>query len=176
MAHLSCNNPECPGGRSPGLLQLEVAGGFGIKGILSCLGCGHDRSIAMEVSPHGTYLQEVACLVGEQSKELASSVPKDIKDDIQEAERAHFAQCFKACVTMCRRALQLALIDKGIKDKPLSKMIADAKDLFNEKTLTMAISIKGFGDIGAHRKEKIEPEDARIAIYMTVKMLNELFS
>ena len=106
------------------------------------------------------------------------SVPDDIKEDIQEAERANYGQCHKACVTMCRRALQLSLIDKGIEDKPLGQMLEEAKGikkLLTDETYGLAKSIKHFGDIGAHRKETIDPEVARLVIYATVRMLNEIF-
>ena len=149
MARLSCNDPKCPGGKQPGLLQLEVAGRFGFKGILSCLGCGRERSIAMEILER-SYLSEVACLVGEQSKELTSNVPKDIKEDIQEAERAHLAQCYRACVTMCRRALEFALIEKGIKEgvrltDMLNEALKPERNLLTQDTYNLAITIKGYG-------------------------------
>jgi len=111
-----------------------------------------------------------------QSDKLASDVSPDIREDVKEAERCHYHQCYKACVTMCRRALQLSLIDKGIEDKPLGKMLEDAhkvKKLLTDDTYTQAKSIKHFGDIGAHRQEAIEPEVARLVIYTTVLMLNE---
>ena len=105
-------------------------------------------------------------------------MPSDIKDDVRESERANYAQCYKACVAMCRRALQLSLIDKGIEDKPLGKMIEEArssKKLLTDNTYNMAKSIKSYGDIGVHRTEKLEPKEVEIVIYMAVKMLNELY-
>jgi len=80
---------------------------------------------------------------------------------------------------MCRRALQLALIDKDIEDKPLSKMLKEAKTpkkLLDDDIYNLATSIKGFGDIGVHRREKLEPQEVNMVIYATVRMLNELFS
>lgn len=76
---------------------------------------------------------------------------------------------------MCRRALQLALIDKGIKDKPLGQMIEEAKDLLEENTFALTKPIKGYGDIGAHRREILEPQEVGMVIYLAVKMLNEVF-
>ena len=100
-------------------------------------------------------------LPGVQSDRLNSSVTPDIKEDIQEAERANYSQCYKACVAMCRRALQLSLIDKGIEDKPLSQMLNDALNakLLTQDTYNLSTSIKGYGDIAVHRREIIEPEE-----------------
>jgi len=44
-----------------------------------------------------------------------------------------------------------------------------------QKTYDLATSIKGYGDIGAHRREHLKPEEVNMVIYATVRMLNELF-
>lgn len=146
-----------------------------ISGILQCLECGHELPITIV----NDCIQQVdLALPGIQSDRLNSSVTPDLIEDIQEAERANYAQCYKASVTMCRRALQLGLIDKGIADGALSKMLEDAlkTKLLEQKTYDLATSIKGFGDIGAHRREQLEPEEVNMVIYATVRMLNELFT
>ena len=76
-------------------------------------------------------------LPGQQSDHLNSLVPPDLKDDVREAERANYSQCYKACVAMCRRALQLALIEKRIPDGGLGGMIESAKTqkLIEQKNL-----------------------------------------
>jgi len=68
-------------------------------------------------------------------------------------------------------------LDKGIPDKALSKMVEEAKDkgLLEQRTFDLATSIKGYGDIGVHRKEQLEPKEVELVIYATVRMLNELF-
>jgi hypothetical protein len=173
---IKLNCPECDKRGEQNKVSLMCDGDFSIKGIMQCLRCQHERPIIMAKD----CLQALSiALPGEQSSKLHSSVPLDIQEDVREAERANYAQCYKSCVTMCRRALQLALLDKGIKDGPLSKMLDDAvqhKDkLLDQNTFNLATSIKGYGDIGTHRKEQLEPEEVRIVIHMAVKMLNELF-
>jgi hypothetical protein len=172
MPHIMC--PNCKSERRSGSIEVQCTNQAQMWGIIKCLNCEHEWPITIEDG----YIKKIdIALPGVQSDQLNPSVPPDIQDDVREAERANYSQCYKACVTMCRRALQLSLIDKGIEDKPLGKMLEDAhkaKKFLTDDTYTLAKSIKHFGDIGAHRKEVIEPEVARLVIYTTVLMLNEL--
>jgi len=171
MVDLIC--PKCHGVKRKTSIKVECEPQAKMWGIVQCLACGHELPITM----HAGFVQKLdIALPGAQSDHLNLSVPSDIKEDVQEAERANYAQCYKACVTMCRRALQLGLIDKAIPDAPLSTMLKQALDekLIEQKTFDLATSIKGYGDIGAHRKEQLEPQEVTMVIYATVRMLNEL--
>lgn len=166
--------PKCHGERRTEEIRVTCQPGAKMWGIIQCLECGHEFPITLDRG----YIQKIdIALPGAQSNRLNSSVPSDIKGDVGESERANYAQCYKACVAMCRRALQLSLIDRGIEDKPLSKMLEDALNakLINQDTYSLSTSIKGYGDIAVHRREIIEPEEAKLVIYTTVRMLNELF-
>jgi len=112
-----------------------------------------------------------------ESTNLLPGVPLGIQQDVQEAERCHFAQCYKASVVMCRRALQLGLIEKGISDTRLKTMIQNASDkgILTGRNVALAESIKDFGDGGAHRPENITAQDANLTIYACVGLLNEMF-
>jgi DNA-directed RNA polymerase subunit M/transcription elongation factor TFIIS len=171
---IKCPNPKCGCVTTMHYaLQTELSSikPFLVRGILKCGECGHERPLIMD----GESIKEISAeLPGQQSNNLDSKIAEDIKGDIVEAERALFNQCYKASVVMCRRALQLTLIDMGIENNPLQKMLIEAKPKFTEKTFAIAGFIKGFGDIGAHRREAIELDDAKMTIYTTVKMLNEL--
>jgi len=172
MTELIC--PKChKEGKGQGI-RLECVGNIKVKGIIRCLQCQHERPFTM-VSGYISALD--IALPGAQSDRLDQLVPTDIKEDIREAERANYAQCYKSCVAMCRRALQLGLIDKKITDQPLSKMLSEAKDieLLTKDTYNLATSIKGYGDIGMHRKDILDPMDVNMVIHATVRMLNELF-
>ncbi len=57
----------------------------------------------------------------------------------------------------------------------LLKEAKNVKKILTDDTYNLATSIKGFGDITIHREEEIEPEEAKLVIYATVRMLNELF-
>ncbi len=53
--------------------------------------------------------------------------------------------------------------------------LVEVTEKTEQKIFDLATSIKGFGDIGVHRKEKLEPQEVNMVIYATVRMLNELF-
>ena len=166
--------PKCHGERRTEEIRVDCQPGAKMWGIIQCLECGHEFPITMDRG----YIQKIdIALPGQQSGRLNPSVPADLKDDVKEAERANYSQCFKACVAMCRRALQLGLIEKKIPDGSLGGMIESAKNqkLIEQRIFDLATSIKGFGDIGIHRKEELEQQDVNMVIHATVRMLNELF-
>ncbi|MFC1961576.1 DUF4145 domain-containing protein [Chloroflexota bacterium] len=144
---------KCQGGD----IWLMCKGKAIVTGILKCGDpkCNNEHPFTMV---NNTLQEFLPNLPIEVSQKLKATIPEDIIADIKEAERSEYLQCHKAAATMCRRALQIGLIDKGIPDKPLTSMIEDAKtqDLLDDKTYILAKSIKGFGDIGAHRKEVLE--------------------
>ncbi|MFC1932521.1 DUF4145 domain-containing protein [Chloroflexota bacterium] len=166
------NCPVCPESRA--YMQIRCDGNVNVKGIMQCNLCKHEMPFSIRADQLEKLDTEIP---GAQSQHLESVVPDDIKEDVREAERANYSQCYKACVAMCRRALQISLIEKGVEDKPLGQMIDEArkKGLLDEKEYNLATSIKGYGDIGVHRREDLNQEDANIAIYTTVKMLNSVF-
>ena len=172
MTEIIC--PQCRNVTHAGVIRVECVGNVKMWGIIQCLVCQHEFPFTM----FKNYMEKLdVALPGQQSDRLNSSVPADLKDDVQEAERANFSQCYKACVAMCRRALQLGLIERKIPDGSLGGMIESAKNqkLIEQRIFDLATSIKGFGDIGVHRKEELEPQDVNMVIHATVRMLNELF-
>jgi hypothetical protein len=167
--------PSCYPNRTTESIQVRCTGDTLMRGIITCLSCGRELPFEM-YKGYITKLDKE--LPAAQSDRLETSAPNDIRDDVQESERCNYYHCYKACVTMCRRALQLGLIDKGIPDGPLGGMLKQAKvnRLLSQEIYDLATSIKGYGDIGAHRREILEPEEVNMVIYATVRMLNELFS
>lgn len=172
MNTLNC--PKCLGVKRTSAINVICEPTAKMWGIIKCLACGHEIPITIN---QGFIEKLDTALPGSQSDNLNSSVPTDIKEDIKEAERANYSQCYKACVTMCRRALQLGLIDKQIADAPLQTMLNKSVEmkLISDNLYNLATSIKGYGDIGAHRREQLEPQEVNMVIYATVRMLNELF-
>jgi hypothetical protein len=172
VPYIVCPNQNCLKNAREEPFEVQCKNGAQIRGIITCLNCNHEWPITID----NGHIKEIAvALPAVQSDQLHESVPLDIQDDVQEAERANYSQCYKACVTMCRRALQLGLIDREIADGPLSGMLEEAKTLLDEDTYALAKSIKGYGDIGTHRREELNPEEVRMVIYAAVRMLNEIF-
>ncbi len=172
MASLIC--PNCHGHKRTTPITVECMPDAKMWGIIQCLRCEHELPITISSG----FIQKIdTSLPGAQSDNLHSSVPSDIQGDVREAERANYAQCYNACVAMCRRALQLGLIDKGISDGPLGGMLNQAlsNNLLRQDTYNLATSVKGYGDIGVHRREQLEPQEVNMVIYATVRMLNQLF-
>jgi len=168
--------PKCQKAKTPNHGLVELTGKFTIRGTITCDIDGHERPFAMTT---GCIQQLDFALPDSQSEQLGPLVAKDVKEDMQEAERANYAHCYKACVTMCRRALQLALIDCGIQDQPLGAMLKQAMKqgpLLDQKTFDLATSIKGYGDLGAHRRDTLDPSEVGMVVYATVKMVNEVYT
>ncbi len=172
MADLVC--PECTRTGKRNEIRLECSGNVEVRGIIKCIVDDHEFPFSMRRN----FLQQLDTkLPGAQSDSLNTLVPDDIIDDIKEAERANYAQCYKAAAAMCRRAIQLSLIEKQIADQGLGSMIEKAhkKNLLTTETYGIAKSLKLYGDIGVHRKEQLEPKRVELGIYIAVEMLNELF-
>jgi hypothetical protein len=147
-----------------------------LRGIVTCLKDGHEWPVTLR---NNVIIATADALPVSESKNLIGDVPRGLVQDVEEAERAHYAHCFKAAVVMGRRAAQLALVEKGITDGPFQRMIDDAvtatPPILSVRAMTLADGIKDYGDGGAHRVEEITASDARHVIYSTVKILNELF-
>ena len=146
------------------------------EGIVTCLIDGHRWPIKMR---EGHVVFTETALPLSDAVELSANIPEGILEDVEEAKRAHFSQCYKASVVMCRRAMQLSLIEKGIADAPLSVMLQKAREgtpsLLTGSTYALAEGIKEYGDRGAHRVEAIGTEETRVVIFTTLRVLNELF-
>ena len=158
------------------LKDAELASEVRLEGILTCLDDGHRRPIKVE----NNAIDETApSMPVAESAQLHKSVPAGLVQDLEEAERAHFAQCYKASVVMCRRAMQLALENRGASGRTLGPLLEDARKktppLLSVRADSLAEGIKDYGDGGAHRTEFISPPDAAMMIHVTVVAINELY-
>jgi hypothetical protein len=159
----------------PGVTNLSNDLEF--RGIVRCSGEGHEWPMAIKTD---NIIQNTAQMMPVlESTSLSQKVPVGIVQDIQEAERDHFAQSYKSAVVMCRRALQLALEDKGVTGRTLGPMLTTARSmtppLLSARTDALAEGIKDYGDGGAHRREDIDAATAALVIHVTAQALNEIF-
>jgi hypothetical protein len=175
------NQIRCPKCQEDGhltIIQVRLDGNAEIKGIIKCYRDGLERPIVVGGSSYGGDILHIAqSLPDEQSTKLHSDVPNDIKEDVREAERASWSACYRASAAMCRRALQIGLIDSGIKDAPLEVMLEEAYNskLLTDDTYIQAKSIRTYGNIAVHRKQQIDGHLIGTILYVLVEMLNEIF-
>lgn len=122
------------------------------------------------------------------------SIPEKVRKDIAEAKRCFYADAYKGCVTMYRRAIQNIVLDKisdpGIEKKKLWEQI---DELFNKEFITKhlqetAHEIRHFGNYGAHPSDDllddVSEEDAEmieniasdliVSIYVTPEQTKKL--
>ena len=160
-------------------LTLNNVSGPGaeLQGVLICLA---DNSHIWPITVRNDQIRSTeGTLPVSEARSLSPNVPVGLIQDLEEAERAHFARSYKASVVICRRAFQLGLVERGISDGPLGAMLSKARSaspsLFSDRVSHFAEAIKDFGDAGAHRREDIHPKDAANVIRLTAQALNELF-
>lgn len=178
MAIIKC--AKC--GQSAELGLTNIGPGTGSRelefsGIVRCNGDGHEWPMAIKTN---NIIQSTAQMMPiSKSASLTQNVPDGIVQDIQEAERDHFAQSYKSVVVMCRRAFQLALEQRGATGRTLGPILKSARamtpPLLSPRTDTLAEGIKDYGDGGAHRREDIDAATAALVIHVTTQALNELF-
>ena len=185
MVYIPC--VQCDQARESTYLMKVECGRVGdiepsveLRGLLTCGRDGHQTPVHMrdgvlEPPTRTSYLLRV-------SEGLRSKVKIGIKQDVEQAEQAHFAFCYKASVVMCRRALQQSLIAKGMKDDAFGRMLIAAKpDPDGNGTISTwdawyrAEKVKVQGDSGAHAEAEFDPEQVSNAIYDTVAVVNEIF-
>ncbi len=149
-----------------------------LRGIVTC-DDGHKWPVAIKTNDVIVATDSIMPVVA--SADLNTGVPLGLRQDIEEAEHAHFAQVYKASVVMCRRAIQLGFTEPphNIADGPFSTMLKQAQTKspppLSPRGFILTEGVKDYGDVGAHRKEEISALDARTVISHAVTVLNELF-
>ena len=150
-----------------------------LSGTITCQGDGHQWPIRIQTDSILVGTEQMLPVVA--SGDLSPNVPDGLRQDILEAEKAHFCQVYKASVVMCRRAIQLALsaLPHDVADGPFSRMLSEAQakspPVLSARGAILAEGVKDYGDGGAHRAEDITADHVRAAIFSAVNVLNELF-
>jgi len=155
-------------------------GGIELRGVFTCSHDGHKWPVLIK---DDVVIETGLTLPAAYSENLLPGVPVGIVQDVKESELAHFSQCYKASVVMCRRALQLALEEKlgsgsvGLTLGPLlSKVTTSGTDkLLDAQHMSFAERVKEYGDSGAHRVDDLSPNTVGVAIHDTVEILNYLY-
>ncbi len=114
--------------------------------------------------------------------DLPRSVPEEVARDYREAVMAFNVGAWRASACMCRRSLQQALEDKGIKENSLEEEIDKAlqNKIIDKSAASLAHGIRFFGNYGAHPQDDLLKDitelDARLAIDVLKQLLSKLYT
>ncbi|MBN1822984.1 MAG: DUF4145 domain-containing protein [Endomicrobiales bacterium] len=109
---------------------------------------------------------------------IKDEIPSDIRQDYAEANNCKKIEAYRACVSMCRRTLQNALIDKGADKK---KRLIDQIDavIKDEQLRGIAHSTRIIGNWGAHEQDDelkdVDWEKASATLDFTWSILDYIY-
>jgi hypothetical protein len=117
------------------------------KYILGIVRMGHSNR-----QPNGWVVYETHYPIGKPNDDVDAEIPETIANDFKEALRCVWLDCYKATVTMCRRAVQAACLDLKAGGRDLYQQIEDlaAKHKITEPLRLMAHAVRLEGNKGAH--------------------------
>ena len=154
--------------------------GVELRGILTCLTDGHQTPIHIRDDVLRPPSRTSDLL---RASHRLSNVPPEIKQDVQDAEQTHFAFAYKSSVVMCRRAIQMSLIEKQMTDEAIGKMLEKAKPSPTGNGVIpewgewyRAKKICDAGGAGAHASGDFDPDDIAAYIHDTVQVVNGIFA
>lgn len=117
--------------------------------------------------------------VGKPNENLDKSIPQDVAEDFKEAIRCHAVKAFRACVVMCRRAIQTSVLGKSAQGNTLVQQIDDlaTKGTITQPLKEFAHEIRLTGNVGAHSDglEDVEEEDADDVMAFTDQYLEHVY-
>ncbi len=113
---------------------------------------------------------------------LSDNLPEPVLMDLLEASKCIDIEASKAAVVMSRRALQNALLSKGV-DKALNlyKQIDFLKEnnMISNDVASLADGVRYLGNFGAHPDDdllnSVDLDDAKLAYQVVLKILKQLF-
>jgi hypothetical protein len=114
--------------------------------------------------------------------ELTTAIHEDARRDFLEGVKAFNAQCFKSTVVMCRRSLQISVIDKGANGDKLNQQIEDLKNIgkIDISLYHFASGCRQLGNYGAHPQDDelrdVDEGAAKLVLDITYKLLGQLYS
>ena len=125
--------------------------------------------------------KEIVDQYPKKTPKLNPSIPLDVANDYIEAIKCFDIGSNKACVVMCRRALQTSVIQKGATKGKLSDQIDELfeKGIITEDIRNWSHEIRLTGNIGAHPDqdglENVIPQDAEELTKFMEEYLNYVY-
>jgi hypothetical protein len=157
-------------------------------GFAKILGCDHCHQLVYVVLEADQTIggekvasEKIKDYYPKRMPKLEDSIPKNVADDYLESIRCFDIEANKASASMCRRALQSSVIDKGAKKGRLADQI---DELFEKEVITKDIKdwaheIRLTGNVGAHPDEdglqSVKPEEANELIDFMEQYLNYVY-
>jgi hypothetical protein len=119
-------------------------------------------------------VQEV--FLTEYTVSLPNSVPKDVLDDFDEAAKCFNAQAYRACVAMCRRAIEVLADSKAARGNHIYEKLLDLKNrrILDQATYNIASGVRQFGGYGAHPQKDLLRDVDRGAADLVLRVAERL--
>lgn len=168
ILHIRC--PMC---------RIDFKQGFkeeNYEGPIQCRNCGKNLFVRIF---EGYLVQEVRPL--KVPIDISSKIPKEIRDDLNEAMNCFSVDCYRASVVMCRRALESAMDIKGISGNTLAEKLQKSftQGLMDKATYNTSSGIRLFGNYGAHPNndllKKVGEFEAELVMKISNRVLSEIF-
>jgi hypothetical protein len=142
--------------------------------IFRCVSC--QRQVFVQVSSENNALVDYYPRL---MRTVDASVPDTVSGPLVEAQKCFDVGAYNACATMCRRAVQAAVVERGGKGETLFKQI---DDLAQQRLITPALQewaheVRIIGKVGAHADEPIQasPDDARDGLAFADELFDHLY-
>jgi Domain of unknown function (DUF4145) len=131
--------------------------------ILAILAMGVGRSVGPK------WIYETHYPLGMPNEHLDVSIPKDVAEDVKEAIRCQGVGAFRACVVMCRRALETSVTSMGASGANLQRRIDDlaSKGTITDVLKQFAQEVRLTGNAGAHSDGLSDVKESDAADIMT---------
>lgn len=131
-------------------------------GPLRCPKCGFTHNISLR----GATVEYMGPLVEHDALLLERhTIPEQPLGDYNEAVRCYAVNAWKASAVMARRAIQGALLARGVDDARPQRMIDDARNkhgILSEREHRLASTVTFFGGKGAHPENAGHPTNEEI--------------
>jgi len=109
------------------------------------------------------------------------NAPENINGDVMEAQTCHAVGAYKACVVMCRRALEQVCIDLSAEGNTLHEKIRNLLDqgFISSEIFEILNEIRYFGNYGAHPNNDllgdVTPDDSSLVLEVTLHMIKHIY-
>lgn len=115
--------------------------------------------VGLRHTSNGQFDLDSVLPLGQPKDEVDNSIPINIASDFKEALRCQWISAHKACVVMCRRAIQASAIELGAKGNKLIDQIDDLRTSgkITEPLREFAHEIRLTGNDGAHPHPHLAP-------------------